>query len=138
VDLRDPNRRQVSFQVTIINKSGPPTTIPPSYTLLPRIILRADMKGHRVITVRTDNSAFGPLGLTEVDVDLLFKDGQAGIQAADSFQLKSSQDLGFFEFDYVDEQRSKYHYQITYRYDNGLTGSIETDSDADELLIPLG
>ena len=138
VDLHDPSVRTIQYAVTIIMTDGQTVTVPPSYTLLPRVILRTDMKGHRAISVHTADVGFDTVGLTKVDVLMRYADPTAGISAEDNLTLASPHDIAYFEFDYVDAGHSKYSYQATYQYANGMTknGDMQ-ESDLGDLSLPV-
>jgi hypothetical protein len=138
VDLRDPTRRQVSYQVTFVNKNGSSTTVPTSYTLGPRVLLRPDMRGHRVVAVRPGEGDFAARQLAGIDVELRYEDPAAQLSFADKLVLTSAEDRSFFEFDYIDEGRQAYTYRLTYRYTSGFQRSTaDTSSKQDQLIVPL-
>jgi hypothetical protein len=138
VDLRNPSIRQVGYQVTVVFKDGHQVVVPPSFTLLPRVMLRDNMRGHQIVAVHTDQGDFAAVSLTKIDVDLKYSDSQVGISAEDVFTLKSAADNAHFEFDYVDPQRNKYQYQATYSYDNGMIKTTDwAQSDMADLVIPV-
>lgn len=138
VDLHDPNRRQIQYSVTIVFKDGHTVTIPTSYTLLPRVSIQTDLRGHRVVDVHTSDASFAAVGLTKADVDIRYNDTQAGISAEDVFTLTSPSETAYFEFDYVDASHSKYEYQTTYHYDNGMSKTTDWQtSDLNDLSVPV-
>jgi hypothetical protein len=138
VDLQDQARRQVQYQVTFINKNGSSATVPTSYTLGPRVLLRPDMRGHRVVTILPEPGDFTARQLDGIDVTLRYDDPGAQISFADTLTLASPDDRAYFEFDYVDENRQDYSYQLTYRYTSGFQRStVPTSSRQDQLSVPL-
>jgi hypothetical protein len=138
VALVNPDQRLVSFKVTVIFKDGRVNEIPRSYTLEPRINVRADMKGHRMVIMRPAPVDFAQKKLKEVRVETRYEDSGGGLSAADVFAFKSADQREYFEFDYVDDQKSAYEYKVTYRYTNGLSKSVDwTRANAEELVIPV-
>jgi hypothetical protein len=138
VKLRDTHRLAVKYAVTVLFKDGHEVDVPPSETLLNRVMLRTAMKGHRIVTVHTDPVDFASVGLTSIDVDISFTDSQAGISDADKFTFKSAKDIGQFEYDFVDTSRSAFTYRAKYQYDNGLSRTVDTQtSAAGELSLPV-
>jgi hypothetical protein len=138
VDLRDPDRRLVAYRVTVMFKDGRLVEIPRSVTLERRIIVRADMKGHRIVLVRPEAGDFTARGLAQVSAELRYEDREAGLSYADLFRFKSEHDRAHFEFDYVDDERANYERRITYLLTNGLVRSTDWEpADADELVLPV-
>jgi hypothetical protein len=138
VNLHDTHRLTVKLAVTILFTDGHMVEVPPSETLLKRIVLRTDMKGHRVVTVRPDDVDFASADLESIQVDLSFADAQGGISASDTFTFKSAKDVGQFEYDIVDADRSAYSYRARYQYRNGLNRTVDAQtSTAGELSIPV-
>src|SRR5262249_12351554 len=58
VDLHDPAQRRVGFEVTFLDKNGGVFEIPKSYTVDNRIILRSDMRGHRIVGISASKVNF--------------------------------------------------------------------------------
>jgi hypothetical protein len=138
VKLHDPHRLAVKYAVSILFKDNRLVEIPPSETLLTRLVLRSDMKGHQVVTVGPESVDFASVGLASIDVEISYKDDQGGINAADTFTFKSAKDVGRFEYIYVDAGRTAYTYRAKYHYDNGMSRSVDLQtSTAEELLIPV-
>ncbi|MFG1935169.1 hypothetical protein ACGFK1_31660 [Mycobacterium sp. NPDC048908] len=128
----------IRYAVSILFKDGNEVDVPPSATSLPRVTLRTAMRGHRTVAVHTDGADFAAAGLTSIDVNLSFTDAQAGISAADRFTFRSANDLGQFEYDFVDGARSAYTFSAKYHYDNGLSRTIDAQtSTADDLSLPV-
>lgn len=138
VDLRDPAQRRVGFQITFLDKNGGVIEIPKSYTLDNRLILRSDMRGHRIVAVRAPKVNFVAKKLKQIVVDLRYRDTDAALQYAGQVTLKSALDQGTFEFDYVDQQKSAYDYKMAVSFANGMTQNIDwKSSSADDLIIDL-
>jgi hypothetical protein len=137
-ELHDPGRRQVEYQVTFIDKNGTSATIPASYTLAPRILLRHDMLGHRVVAIQAGPGDFAALDIVGIDVVLSYSDQQAQISVADKVTLTSPADQAFFEFDYAKESNISYSYTLGYRYGSGFhRTTTSTTTTSDQLVVPL-
>jgi hypothetical protein len=136
VDLRDPTQRRVGFAVTFIDKNGGVFQIPRSYTLDNRIILRSDMMGHRVVTVRPTKIDFDARKLRDLSVELRYADADAGLRYASQLAFKSTADQGAFEFDYVDQTKSRYEYRLSASFRNGMTQDFDWKAtDVDDLIL---
>jgi len=137
VSLVNPNQRLVSYEVSVLFKDSHLAKVPTSFTLERRIFIRSDMKGHKIILVHPAVVDFATQKIREMKVDIRYQDTSAGLNFADSFDFKSSTDQAHFEFDYVDETKAQYLYEVTYLYTNGLSRSVDWVSVAsDELVIP--
>ena len=61
-----------------------------------------------------------------------------GLRFDDIFTFKSPNDKAYFEFDYVDDQRSAYRYKVTYSYANGLSRTEDwKNADGGDLTISV-
>jgi hypothetical protein len=125
VELIDKSKQLVQFDVTMLFKDGSLVRIPPSFTTEKRVILRSDMKGHRIVTTQTDKTAFEKKNLREIKVDIRYEDALHGLSYADAFSFKSNADQKNFEYDYVDSNASGYEYKTSYIYNNGLSRTGE-------------
>lgn len=125
IDLVNPDYRTVAYQVTLLFKGGRTLEVPPSVTNDRRIILRTDMRGHRIITVQPKQVDFSTKRLSEMQVELRYEDDDSGLSFSDLFTFQSINDRSTFEFDYTDDQKTAYNYRITYRYLNGLSRSLD-------------
>ncbi|KAM3102046.1 hypothetical protein ACKFKF_05800 [Phormidesmis sp. 146-12] len=138
VDLVNPDYRKVAYQVTLLFKGGRMLEVPPSVTNDRRIILRSDMRGHRIVTVQPKKVDFASKRLYEMQVELRYEDEDAGLSFSDLFSFQSINDASTFEFDYADNQKSTYEYRITYRHLNGLSRSTDwTSASSDTLMLPV-
>jgi len=134
VGLVDPGAREVYYSATILPKSPrPPIEVPRSVTLDRRVIIRSDMRGHRIIAVRPAGS-LADHGLQQLRVDLRYDDQDAGLSFADSFSFRSAEDHAAFEFDYVDDMKRRYEYQVTYVALGGMARTGEWQRAADDTL----
>ncbi|MGV0025424.1 hypothetical protein [Phormidesmis priestleyi] len=138
VDLVDPDYRKVAYQVTLLFKGGRMLEVPPSVTNDRRIILRTDMRGHRIVGIQPKKVDFASKRLYEMQVELRYEDEDAGLSFSDLFNFQSINDSSTFEFDYADDQKSTYEYRITYRYLNGLSRSTDwISASSDALMLPV-
>ncbi len=116
----NPEHRFLDYKVTTIYNDGRMRESPPSTTISDRIIITAQTKGHRIITVKPEADFFDN-GLKEVEIILKYEDSQAGLSYMDSFNFRSVEDRPrYFEFDYADTQKSTFSYQLIYTHKNGL------------------
>jgi hypothetical protein len=139
VPLVDPNRRMITYRVTILEKGGGPVEIPPSFTLERRIIVRGDMKGHRVVQIRPQAVDFVVKRVEQLAIEAKYEDLENGLSFAGLFTFKSPDDRAHFEFDYVDEARSRVAYRIMTRFTNNMTReSAWQETGEDELVLPVG
>ncbi|NJO78332.1 MAG: hypothetical protein HC827_07240 [Cyanobacteria bacterium RM1_2_2] len=137
VDLVNPSRRQIAYQVTILFKNGRLLEVPRSLTNDRRIILRSNMRGHRIITVRPRPVDFASKRLREIQVELRYEDMNEGLSFSELVSLLSRHEQGSFEFDYADDQIA-YEYRVTYWYLNGMTRSTGWNiAKATDLFIPV-
>ena len=119
IEKVDPAQPRITYKVTLIYRDGRVFEVPQSYTVDQRIMIRADMRGHQVVTVYPEALDFDQKNLTEIKVELRFVDD--GLSFADTFNFRSAQARAAFEFDYVDPARREYEYKATWQYANGLS-----------------
>ncbi len=135
VELRNPNLRRVAYSVTIMYADGHLVEIPRSFTLLPRIFVLADMKGHKIITIRPQPVSFATKKIKGLTVEIRYVDG--GSQA-EVLNFASADDQKSFEFDYVDPAKSHYEYRTNLLFTNGLTKATDwQQTDKDDLIVPI-
>lgn len=139
VDLRNPDLRKVAYSVTVMFKDGRLLEIPRSYTLDRRVIVHANMRGHRIIAVSPAAGDFVRKRVKEMLVELRYQDLANGVSFSDQLSFGAPGDRGHFEFDYIDETRTAYEYQVRYKFSNGLSRLMPwKPAAADELLVPVG
>jgi hypothetical protein len=135
VDLRDPTRRGLSFQVTTVLKDGSVLSVPRSYTEAARILVRPDMKGRRFVAVRPPEN-FAAAMLERVSVDMRFNDDANGIAVQDHFEFAAGGGRQSFEYEFVDQTRDRYEWRARFVFASGMTQATEwVQSDANELPI---
>ncbi|MDQ5870872.1 MAG: hypothetical protein M3547_01515 [Acidobacteriota bacterium] len=138
VGLVNTKQNLISFKVTVIFKDGRIVEIPRSLTRENRITVTSNMRGRRIVLVRLASLDFAKKKLKQVRVETRHEDSGAGLSTAATFDFSSKDGSGYFEFDYVDEQKSDYEHKVTYRYLNGLSKSVNwSKADAEELVVPL-
>lgn len=137
VDLRDKDRRQVAFTVTTLMKGGVALEVPKSYTEASRILIRPDMKGRRIISVRPP-ADFRRERLEKVNVELRYADDAAGISVEDRMTFESGAARKKFEFDYVNPDNDRYQWRASFLFENGMTTSRDWDeADGAELAVTV-
>lgn len=101
--------------------------VPESVTVDRRIIVRPDMRGHRIVEVRPPED-FDGHSLKRVTADLRFEDFESGLSFADTFVFESPEARSYFEYDYVADARDRYELRVTYLFDNGLERTTDWKS----------
>lgn len=138
VELANLDLRRVGYKVTVMFLDGRLLEIPQSFTRLDRIIVRSDMKGHKIVQLKPAPIDFPKKKIKEMVVEIKYVDDDAGLSAADVFNFKSMADHGSFEYDYVDETKPGYQWRVTYRYLNGMSKSTPWQkASSEDLLIPV-
>ena len=136
IERLDPAQPRIAYRVTLVFKDGRVIEVPASHTVDQRIMIRADMRGHQVVTVHPEPLDFAQMNLTEIKVELLYADG--GVSFADNFSFRSAESQAAFEFDYVDAAKRDYQYKASWFYANGLSrGTDWTTTNAEDLAIPV-
>lgn len=139
VSMENPDKRIVGYNVTVISKDGTVSQVPTSYTLEKRIVIRGDMKGHRVIMLRPEHVDFLAQQVKDLTIDMRYEDSSNGLSYADTFTFRSPDDRGHFEYDYVDGGTSRFEYRIKTRFSNNLQRETEwIPSNSDELELRVG
>jgi hypothetical protein len=137
VDLRNADMRLVAFEASFLFANGDLLQVPRSYTMDRRIIVRSDMKGHRIVTMRPPKDLdFAAANLKQVTVETSYVDSKNGLSFSDLATFVSASDQAVFEFDYVDPGQSRYQFRVTEQFTNGLSKEADWQStDRDELTI---
>ena len=138
-NLKNPRKKAVSYKVTILFNDGGMTEIPTSVTFDSRIMIRADMKGHKVVTVVPPQIDFDDDKIDKIEVEIEYQDPIMGLSFSDKFVFDDPEDRGLFEYDYVDAQRDNYRFRVTQRLTTGAKrgGRDWTDADDDLLTIEI-
>lgn len=136
IEKFDPEQPRAAYQVTLVFKDGRVVEVPESYTVDQRIMIRADMRGHQVVSVHPERLDFAQKNLTEIKVELTYAYG--GVSVADSFSFRNARAQAAFEFDYTDPAKRDYEYKTSWFYANGLSRGTEwAKTNAEELAIPV-
>jgi hypothetical protein len=130
VDLINPEQRLVSYVVRLLLTDNRLIEVPPSETMSDKIFVRADMAGHRIVSVQPEAVEFGDRNVARLEVKLNYEDPDAGLRFADTFTFTSPEDKDLFEYDYADAQKQAYSCIVKTIYTNGM--SRETDLGAIE------
>jgi len=138
-NLKNPRKQAVSYKVTILFNDGGMTEIPTSVTFDSRIMIRADMKGHKVVTVVAPQIDFEDEKIDKLEVEIEYQDPIMGLSFSDKFVFDDPEDRGLFEYDYVDVQRDNYRFRVTERLTTGAKrgGRDWTEADDDLLTIEI-
>lgn len=136
--LIDPTRRIVDYRVTAIDRRGAVMEGPVSSTVGNRIIATSLSTGHRIIRVVAADSLFARGDLTEVLVELRYRDDANDLAFADDVTFRSAEERPrYFEYDHH-PGRSAYRYRITYWFTNGLSRDTAwTETDDADLVIDV-
>jgi hypothetical protein len=138
VELRNPNLRRIAYSVTIMYADGRLVEIPRSITLERRIIVRADMRGHKIVTIRPQPVDFATKKIKELTVETRYVDGEAGLSFSNVAKFASADDQSSFEFDYVDPAKARYEYRTNLLFSNGLTKATDwQQTDKDDLIVAI-
>lgn len=136
VDRIDPTAKQVRYKVTILMRDSRLIECPWSTTLADRIFVRADLKGHRAVVLRSP-ADFAAKDLRVIRVEARASDELAGLTFADQFELTGPDQTGVFEFDFVDPARDAYELRIRRTFRNGLSAQQDwAPFDSDALTVP--
>jgi hypothetical protein len=137
INLVDANHRLVSYDATILLNDNRTIVVPPSVTTGSMILVRADMAGHRVVTVLPPDVDFVARGIMRIEVRLSFEDQSAGLSFEDAFTFTDRGGREFFEYDYTAVERDDYHGTALLVLDNGLVLERDLGSlDVERLVLP--
>ncbi|MBC7739811.1 MAG: hypothetical protein H7245_21960 [Candidatus Saccharibacteria bacterium] len=117
-ELSDPTNQRVDYSGLILYKDGRTVDIPPSTTLSPRILIRADMKGHRLVQVVPPDLAAAHL--VKITADLRYEDFATNLSFAESYIFEPGTPPKVFEYDYADPNRAQFEMRSSYVFDNGM------------------
>lgn len=138
VDLHNPDARLVAYQVTVLFRDGHMAEVPQSFTRQNRVIIRDDMKGHKIALVRPVAGDFAKKKAKKMTVELRYEDAANGLSFNDVFNFdeQSLNGLAYFEYDYAD--KLAYEYRTTVRFLNGMS-KVTTwqKTSLDELIVPI-
>lgn len=135
VDIKDATRRSVLYKVTTVMKGGIVLEVPPSVTEDSRLLVRPDMKGQRIVTIRSP-ADFAQRGLEKVTAELRYNDDANGLSFADKFVFDAPGVQRKFKFDLVDPSHTRFGWRADFVFRSGLTSATDwADADGTELTI---
>ncbi len=117
-ELSDPTNQRVDYSGLILYKDGRTVDIPASITLDPRIVIHANMKGHKLVQVVPPDLAAARL--VKVTADLRYEDFATNLSFAGSYVFEPGTPPKVFEYDYADPTRAQFEMRSTYLFDNGM------------------
>lgn len=136
IDRKDVTRKLVSFRVTTIFKGGMVTEVPQSFTNAPRILIRPEMQGHRIVSIAPPDMARAKLD--RIEVELRYIDETNGIKVEDRAVFDGAGPPRMFEFDYVDPAREAFEWRAKYVFENGMTQESQwAEADGDTLTVTV-
>ncbi|MGA4844263.1 hypothetical protein [Streptomyces sp. G45] len=136
VDRVDPRAALVRYRMTLLMRDSTVFEGPWSTTLRPRVFVRADLRGHRAVTLRSPGD-FAAKGLERIRVEARAQDPVAGLSFADAFDFTGPGSTGVFEFDFVDPARDSYDLKVRRFFRNGLSEEQDWSRfDDDAVTVP--
>jgi hypothetical protein len=134
IHRRNPNLRRVGYKVTIMYADGRLVEIPPSFTLQPRIIVRPDMRGYKIVTIRPPQVNFATQKIKALTVETRYVDGEAGLNFNSVANFASANDQASFEFYYVIRSHTSTHKSVIH----GMAKATDwQQTDKDDLTISI-
>lgn len=138
VNLVNPDQRLVRYKGSILLSDNRLIPIPPSATMDMSIFIRADMMGHRIVTVRPASIDFVGRGIRRVEAHMAFIDATAGLRFENVLTFTSAGETRFFEYDYVNAGNSSYTCKMKIVFANGLTQDRNLGTlNSEELLLSV-
>lgn len=138
VHLADRTKRLVHYSVRLLLSDNSLVEQPPSMTREGQIFLRADLKGHRIVTLHPASVDFAGNNIREVKVTLSMSDQTNGLSANRQFSFTSKDDIAYFEYNYVVDGQGYTVESTTIRGDGFTVHHGPTTVDLDVLEIPVG
>jgi hypothetical protein len=121
IDLVNPEERLVSYSIKILLTDNRLIEVPPSETMGDKIFVRADMAGHRIISVQPESVDFVARNVARMEASLLYEDSDAELHFADIFTFTAATDRANFEYDYADIQKKAYFCKVKTIFTNGMS-----------------
>jgi hypothetical protein len=139
VALEDPEQRVVSYQVRLLLTDNSLVDLPESTTMRNQVVVRADMKGHRVVPVRLAPADLGARKVREVRATLRYQDETSALDFMTDLSFTSADELAFFEYDFVDTSKRAYALESMTIFTNGFTSRKPRKVlDTDAVVVPVG
>lgn len=118
-DRTDPARQRVEYGGVILFKDGRSVEIPASATVSPRILIRPDIKGHKLVEI-VPPPDLAAAHLLRITADLRFEDFMANLSFTDQEVFEQGTPAKLFEYDYADPARARFELRTSFLFDNGL------------------
>ncbi len=134
-EMSDPSRRVLRFSALLLGKDGTSTEVPASMTRENSIVIRADMKGRKIVEVRPPVD-FPGQRLSKVTAAFSFEDFEANLSTRQNLEFEPGGPVRTFEYDFVRADRASYAAAITYVFDNGMTRTVQID-DGEDAVVQL-
>jgi hypothetical protein len=134
-EMSDPSRRVLRFSALLLAKDGTSSEVPTSMTRENSIVIRADMKGRKIVEVRPPVD-FPGQRLSKVTAVFSFEDFEANLSTRQSLEFEPGGPVRTFEYDFVRADRASYAAAITYVFDNGMTRTVQID-DGEDAVVQL-
>ncbi|GLX10722.1 hypothetical protein [Microbispora sp. NBRC 16548] len=130
----DPGAGHTRYRATVLMKDTTLIEGPWSTTVGTRIFVRADVRGHRAVTLRAP-ADFATQGLKRIHVEARAKDEPAGLSFEDAVDLTAPDATAVFEFDFA--TADAYELKIRRFFRNGLSSEQDWRRfDQDDVTIP--
>jgi hypothetical protein len=123
-DLVDPTLQEVEFRITAIRMDGTVLEMPTSVIRGPRLILTEPFAVQRVVRVELAPVDFVRQRIAEVTVGLRHEDLANGLKATMQHTFQSSDDVVFFEYEFVDDSAERYEVEVESRSITGLRRNL--------------
>jgi hypothetical protein len=124
VDRRDASANLVYYEVRLIQRNGEVWSVPGSFTSDKYLMLQNDMKGHRIITARSEPIDFAAKHVSEIDVQVRYIDARNSLTFGSRFTLWNNTDIQTFSYDFIDDQIQP-EYRADIQLDNGQATTID-------------
>ena len=133
--VAEPTLSRIRYKISILMKDSTLFEGPWSTTLANRIFVRADLKGHRAVTLRAPAN-FAAQGLERITIEARAKDELAGLSFADRFDFLAPGASGTFEFDFVDPVNDAFELKVKWLFKNGMSAQQDWQRfDRDDVTI---
>ena len=131
VDLLDPRRRVVGYDVTIVRVDGSVRTVAGCSTVGPRLLLSPDAPRHVAVAVRADAAAFAARGVAAATVTLTLPGGPTG-----QVVLTAAEPDATWELD-APEGPLEVTWSASLRHANGLSATRSGRVVGTDVTVPL-
>ncbi|WP_433917461.1 hypothetical protein OIE50_01195 [Streptomyces canus] len=118
-DRADPTLSSTRYRITVLMQDTTVLEGPWSTTLNSRIFVRADLRGHRSVTLRSPTD-FTAKGLESIRVEARAKDDAAQLSFEDRFDFTAPGSTAVFEFDFKDPAADAFELKVHQVFLNGM------------------